>query len=93
MMIKDPINTQKQPDWIAALKIFVRLSAWIIAPLLVGLLLGRYLDAKNGSSPKWFLIVTGIAFIVSIYGLIKNANEAYKEIDNVNKREDKDTKK
>lgn len=77
-----------------ALEIFTRLSVWIIAPLLAGLLLGRYLDAKNGSSPKWFLIVTGAAFIVSIYGLVKNASEAYKEIDNnSNNKEDKDLKK
>lgn len=80
------------PSWVPALKIFIRLSAWIMLPLLAGLILGKYLDNRYQSSPKWFLIVTGCAFIISMVGLIKNTLEAYKDIEKQDKDKDSGAK-
>lgn len=60
---------------------FSRLSAWIVFPVLLGALLGRWLDKRYNSSPRWFLIVIGLSFVVSMFGLIKNTLEEYKNIE------------
>ena len=68
-------------DWVEPLKIFSRLSAWIVFPVLLGALLGKWLDRKYNCSPRWFLIVIGLSFVVSMGGLIKNTLEEYKNIE------------
>lgn len=58
----------------------IRLSSWIIVPVLIGVFLGRWLDEKYGTQPWLFLGSIGIAFAISMIGLIKNTIEAYKNI-------------
>ncbi|MDD3101729.1 MAG: AtpZ/AtpI family protein [Patescibacteria group bacterium] len=62
-----------------SLKIFSRLSVWIVFPALLGALLGKWLDKKYNSSPRWFLIVIGLSFIFSMIALVKNTLEEYKK--------------
>jgi F0F1-type ATP synthase assembly protein I len=66
--------------WQEPLNIFSRLSGWVILPLIVGMLLGRWLDRRYSSEPKWFLIVIGIAFIISTIGLVIQAKSEFKKI-------------
>jgi F0F1-type ATP synthase assembly protein I len=91
-MTKPEEKPVKTPDWVPAMKIFVRLSVWIAAPLLLGLFLGKYLDEQNQTSPFWFLMCTGAAFVISIAGLIIDTLKIYKEIDPENKSENKKEK-
>lgn len=58
----------------------IRLSSWIIVPVFIGVFLGRWLDEKYGTQPWLFLGSIGIAFAISMIGLIKNTIEAYKNI-------------
>jgi len=67
--------------WVESIKIFSRLSVWIVFPALLGALLGKWLDKKYNSSPRWFLIVIGLSFIFSIIALVKNTLEEYKKIE------------
>ncbi|MDD5626162.1 MAG: AtpZ/AtpI family protein [Patescibacteria group bacterium] len=67
--------------WMESIKIFSRLSVWIVFPVLIGALLGKWLDKKYNSSPRWFLIVIGLSFIISVVGLVKNTLEEYKKIE------------
>lgn len=67
--------------WVEPLKMFSRLSAWIVFPVLFGALLGKWLDQKYNSSPRWFLIIIGLSFIISMIGLVKNTLEEYKKIE------------
>lgn len=67
--------------WVEPLKMFGRLSAWIAFPVLFGALVGKWLDRKYDSSPRWFLIVIGLSFVISMFGLIKNTLEEYKKIE------------
>ncbi len=78
-------NKKRSTDWVGPVKIAARLSSWIIFPVIAGFLLGSYLDQKYNSSPKWFLIVIGISFFISMFGLVKNTIEEYKKIENSNK--------
>jgi len=78
-------NKKKSIDWVGPVKIAARLSSWIIFPVIAGFLLGSYLDKKYDSSPKWFLIVIGVSFVISMFGLVKNTIEEYKKIENNNK--------
>jgi len=84
-------SSQKTPqsDWAAALKIFARLSVWIVFPVLIGALIGKWLDQKYNSAPKWFLLVIGLSFILSMVGLVKNTLKEYQKIAPVKKDEEK----
>ncbi|MEI7451663.1 MAG: AtpZ/AtpI family protein [Candidatus Falkowbacteria bacterium] len=70
----------KNVDFVEPLKIATRLSAWIGFPVVIGYLIGSYLDRKYNSSPKWFLIVIGISFFISMFGLVRSALAEYKKI-------------
>ena len=63
------------------MRIFVRLSVWIVFPVLIGAFLGKWLDRKYDSAPKWFLIVIGLSFLVSMVALVKNTMAEYKKIE------------
>ncbi|MBI4811842.1 AtpZ/AtpI family protein [Candidatus Falkowbacteria bacterium] len=71
----------KEAWWQPALLMFARLSGWIIAPVLIGTFLGRWLDKKHETGPWLFLASVGAAFIISIIGLVKNVAEEYGKID------------
>lgn len=60
-----------KPWWEPAVEIFTQVSGWIAAPVVISLVLGKYLDSKWGTAPWMFLTLTGIAFLVSCYGIMK----------------------
>ena len=82
IFLKMPEKDQKSKsaDWIEPIKMAIRLSVWIGFPVVIGYLLGSYLDSKYNSSPKWFLIVIGISFFISMFGLVRSALAEYKKI-------------
>jgi len=61
--------------------IFFRLSAWIVAPIILAAYLGKWLDEKYNTDPWMFLGTVAVAFTVSMIGLIKTAVEEFKKID------------
>lgn len=71
----------RKPWWQDAVNMFAKLSGWVILPLIVGYTLGRWLDNRHDSSPKWFLICVGISFIISMIGLVRQAKQEYIKID------------
>jgi F0F1-type ATP synthase assembly protein I len=70
-----------KPWWQPALLLFGRLSAWIVAPVLIGAFLGKWLDKQFGTDPWIFMAATGFAFIISMFGLVKSTIEEYKKIE------------
>lgn len=74
-------NNFKKDDIMEALRISMRLSVWIAFPVVVGAILGKWLDRKYNSEPKWFLIIIGLAFVVSMFGMIRDALNEMKKID------------
>lgn len=76
-----PKKTNEGPWWQPAILVFVKLSAWIAAPVIIGLFVGKWLDSKFGTEPWLFLAATGSAFLVSMFGIVKNTITEFKKIE------------
>ena len=76
----------KNYSWATVVRMVAVLSAWIIFPVFIGLFLGQWLDKKYGTTPWLFLITTGVAFVVSMFGLIINALKELNKIEEENKK-------
>lgn len=77
------MNETKQKDSklrIEYIKIFTKISAWIVGPVLISLFIGKYLDTKLGTTP-WILSVgLAISFTVSMVAIVKIAKKYDTEI-------------
>jgi hypothetical protein len=67
--------------WQPAVIMFVKLSGWIAAPIIIALYLGKWLDKRFDSAPRLLLISIGAAFFISMIGLVKETVREYKKID------------
>ncbi len=76
-----------QAWWQPALVIGSQVTGWILGPLLIALFLGRWLDQKYSSQPKFLLISVGIAFIISNVGIILNTLKAAKDLEKITPKE------
>ena len=74
-------SSKKQAWWQPALMMFARLSGWIVAPVLIGTIVGRWLDRKYDTEPWMFIGVIGVAFVISIIGLVTEATKEYSKIE------------
>ncbi|MCU0680052.1 MAG: AtpZ/AtpI family protein [Planctomycetes bacterium] len=77
-------NLEKKAWWQEPLRTFFRLSTWIVFPVVIGALIGKWLDNKYQSEPKWFLIIIGVSFAVSLLGLVRGTLQEYKKIEKQN---------
>jgi len=60
----------KRPlDWRPGMLLFAKVSGYIAFPVIFALYLGKYLDGKFHTDPWIFLILTGVAFLVSIFSI------------------------
>lgn len=66
---------------------FVETSGWIAIPVIGALYLGRWLDAKQGTEPLYFLSITAGAFIISCIGIGITGVKYIKQIEQEDKRE------
>jgi F0F1-type ATP synthase assembly protein I len=76
----------EQPWWRSALFMFARLSGWIAIPVIIGALFGKWLDRKYDTEPWLFLASVGVAFLVSMIGLVKNTMSEFKKIEGGNEK-------
>jgi F0F1-type ATP synthase assembly protein I len=67
--------------WQPAITIFANISGWIVGPIILALIIGKYLDKKYNSEPWFFLGLTGLAFLVSIFGILKILMKYIKQIE------------
>ena len=79
-------SPSKKAWWQPAMTIFGQVTSWIVAPILIALFLGKYLDEKNGSDPWFFLGLTGMAFMVSCIGIARIASKYIKQIEQEDKK-------
>jgi F0F1-type ATP synthase assembly protein I len=74
-------NKNNDSEWQRGLGLFIQLSGWLVGPLVVSLFLGRWLDKRFDTRPWLFLLTTGIAFIITTIGIIKEARNFIKNIE------------
>jgi len=75
--------------WQPALIMFGRMSFWVVAPVVLGLVVGRWLDRILDAEPWGLISVVGLAFVISMIGLVKEASREYEKIANENKESKK----
>ncbi|HBU10312.1 MAG TPA: hypothetical protein DEA89_00095 [Candidatus Moranbacteria bacterium] len=61
----------KIPWWQPGLVLFTRLSAWIAIPVVIAVIIGKYLDRVFHSQPWLMLASVSISFIISIVMLVR----------------------
>jgi len=86
MSVGDP-KTNK--TWSIAIRTMSIASAWIVGPVLLGLVIGKWLDQKYSSGPWLMIISLSFFFLVSMFGIVKNALKEFKKIEEEAKK-DKD---
>lgn len=74
-----PKNQDKTAWWQPAIMMFLKLSVWITAPVIIAMYLGKWLDEKYQTEPWLFLSSIGIAFIISMIGLIRSTSRELKK--------------
>lgn len=82
-------DKNNSPWWQPAILMFARLSGWIAGPVIVAIFLGKWLDKKYSTEPWLFLLSVGVAFAISMIGIVRNTMKEMKKID---KQETKDKK-
>jgi F0F1-type ATP synthase assembly protein I len=71
-----------------ALEIGGLISSWIIAPIILALVLGKWLDNYFHTAPILFLSLAGFAFIISIFGIFKTVSKYAKKIESLSNKKD-----
>ncbi len=57
--------------WQPGLILFTRLSAWIVAPIMIAVLFGKFLDKSFGTDPWLFLATIIAAFAFSMVKIVR----------------------
>jgi len=84
-------DNQKAPWWQPSLLLFAKLSGWITGPIILGLIVGKWLDRKYGTEPWLFLAAVGLAFFVSTFGIVRDAVREMKRIEKESKDKSKNS--
>jgi F0F1-type ATP synthase assembly protein I len=71
----------KKQWWQPALLMFAHLSAWIVVPVILGTLIGKWLDKKYSTEPWLFIATVGVSFIISMVAIARYAAMEYKKIE------------
>lgn len=80
------INDEPVAWWQPAVVLFVRLSAWIAGPVIIGTFLGKFLDQKLNTEPIMLISVVGFSFLISMAGLVRESAKEFKKIEDQEKR-------
>jgi F0F1-type ATP synthase assembly protein I len=80
------IEKPKIPWWQPGVVLFTRLSGWIAGPVIIAVFVGKWLDNKYNTAPWLFLLTVGIAFAISMFGIVREAMTELKKIDRENEK-------
>lgn len=70
--------------------LFFTTTAWIAGPVLVGTIGGNWLIERFEMKSWWFLVFVGVSFLVSMFGLTRNALREFKNIEADSKNDEKE---
>ena len=81
--------------------IFANITGWIVVPVMtpsnnlkedlvvtvvLALVLGKYLDSRLLTAPWFFLGLTLLAFLVTIFGILKLLKKYLKDLEDIKKK-------
>ncbi len=73
-------ENKNKPYWEPAVEIFTQVSTWIVIPIVMALIFGKILAAHYGTSPVIFLVLAGVGFLVSCFGIVRVIRKYMKQI-------------
>lgn len=77
----EPVKKAEKLWWQPAFVLFFELSGWIAGPIILAIFLGKWLDNKYGTEPWLYLSSVGMAFVISIVGIVRGAMKAMKQME------------
>lgn len=83
------MNEQQKPNipwWQPGMQLFLRLSGWIGGPIILAVILGKYLDNRYHTEPWLFLATVGISFVFSMIALVRIGLKEMKKIEKENRK-------
>ena len=75
-------------SWQPAVFLFFKISGWIAFPVVISLVVGKWLDRRFETEPIFFLSLTAIAFGISLYGIVRESKKTMKDLEDKGKVED-----
>ncbi len=78
------IQNNQKPSWAVGVQLFTEISSWIVGPIVVALIAGKWLDAKYGTAPWIFIALAALGFVMTIYGIVKIVKNYINKIKNKN---------
>jgi len=82
----DRKDSGESPWWQPGLILFFRLNSWIVAPLIIAIFIGKFLDKRYNTDPWLFLLSIGLAFVFSIWGIIRDSLREMKKVEKEEKK-------
>lgn len=70
---------KKGNNYGSALALMSEVTGWIVAPLVISLFTGKWLDQQYHTGPWWFLGLTALAFAITCIGLVRMAQRFIKQ--------------
>ena len=80
-------QNEKVPWWQPGILLFVQLSGWLVVPIILSVFLGKWLDQRYNTKPWLFLATVIVAFTISMFGIVKEASQAIKQMEKFNNKE------
>jgi F0F1-type ATP synthase assembly protein I len=75
------VENEKKSYWRDSMTVFAKMSGWVAGPILIGLFLGKWLDARFDTAPVLFAVTVGFSFMASCFGIVREAKKYMKQIE------------
>jgi len=85
-VVENDNNQNKEPWWKPAAEIFGEVSTWVVVPIVGALIAGKALDTHFGTKPWIFIGLTGVAFLVSSFGIVRTTQKYMQKIEKEEKQ-------
>ena len=81
MTDKENSTQSEKAWWQPAMALFLRMSTWIVIPVIIAAFIGKWIDSKYDSDPWALLLCVGLSFFVSMVGIVRIANREYEKVE------------
>ena len=82
------MSEQSQPKayWQAGLMVFGQVTGWIVGPIVLALVIGKWLDQRWQTSPWFFLGLSAVAFAITAWGIVRLGKKYIKEAEEASQK-------